>query len=182
MGDKNNLEKLKYPIGFFEKPTIISNELIIDWKNTIQIFPFELEKVVENLAFEKLNWVYRPNGWSIKQVIHHCADSHMNAFIRFKLALTEENPIIKPYEESKWANLADGNCDDISSSLSILKGVHQRWTMILNYMNENEFDRNYFHPESQKNYSLKEALGLYAWHCNHHLAHINQALKFKNQF
>jgi hypothetical protein len=181
--DKNNiLEKLKYPIGIFQKPAIISDELIYDWKNTIQNFPFELEKTIEKLGFEELNWTYRPNGWSIKQVIHHCADSHMNAFVRFKLALTEEHPAIKPYEEAKWANLPDGNSNDIASSILILKGVHQRWNIILNNLNENDFERSYFHPATQKNYSLKEVLGMYAWHCNHHLAHINQALKFENQF
>jgi hypothetical protein len=182
MKDKNNLEKLKYPIGIFQKPENITDDLINNWKKIIQNFPIELEKTVEKLDLEKLNWIYRPNGWSIKQVIHHCADSHINAFVRFKLALTEENPIIKPYEEAKWANLPDGNADDISSSISILKGVHHRWNLILNYMSKTDFERNYFHPATQKNFTLADALGLYVWHCNHHLAHINQALKFENKF
>ncbi len=177
-----DLEKLKYPIGIFRKPDHIATELIDDWKKIIQYFPTELEKTIEFLDLEKLNWIYRPYGWSIKQVIHHCADSHMNAFIRFKLTLTEENPIIKPYEEAKWAMLSDGNSDAISSSIFILKGVHLRWNLILNTMCANDFEKNYFHPENQKAFTLAEALGIYAWHCNHHLAHINQALYFKNQF
>ena len=177
-----NIEQLQFPIGKFEIQEEITSEVLQDWINTIQKFPNEVSKVIEKLSVEKLNLVYRTNGWNIKQVVHHCADSHSNAFIRFKLALTEENPTIKPYEEALWAELIDGIDDDISNSMLILKGMHHKWFLLMNSLNEKQWERTYFHPESKKTYVLKEVAGLYAWHCNHHLAHIKQALTLQNQF
>ncbi|MGK4566372.1 YfiT family bacillithiol transferase [Flavobacterium sp. 3HN19-14] len=118
----------------------------------------------------------------MKQVVHHCADSHMNCLVRFKLTLTEETPTIKPYDESKWATLKDSLNDDISDSLKIIEGIHAKWVILLKSMNEKQFSRRFFHPESQKTFALDEITGFYAWHCNHHLAHIEQALSHKNQF
>jgi hypothetical protein len=177
-----NLEQLKYPIGQFECPESISDIVLSSWISDIQQFPNQVMEVVDKLSIEELKLNYRPNGWNIKQVIHHCADSHSNAFIRFKLALTEENPNIKPYEEGLWAELIDGNDDDISHSLLILKGLHHKWILLLNSLNEKQWKRTYFHPESKKVYVLNEVAGLYAWHCKHHLAHIKQALEYKNKF
>lgn len=177
-----NIEQLKFPIGKFEIQEEITSEVLHDWIYTIQGFHNEVSKIVENLTFEELNLKYRPNGWNIKQVVHHCADSHCNAFIRFKLALTEENPTIKPYEEALWAELIDGIDDDISHSMLILKAMHHKWCLLMNSLNEKQWERTYFHPESKKTYVLKEVAGLYAWHCKHHLAHIKQALTKQNQF
>jgi DinB superfamily len=177
-----NLETLKFPIGHFTKPDIITENDIKNWMEVIEFFPAKIKNISYNLSIEELNWKYRPDGWTIKQVIHHSADSHINSFIRFKLAITEDNPTIKPYEEAKWAELIDGNCDAISSSLLILEGVHKRWSMLLKSFGELEFSKAFMHPESKKIYSLDEALGLYAWHCNHHLAHIEQALFYKGKF
>ena len=177
-----NLEQLKYPIGKFEKPAIISPELITKWIAVIEDFPVKIKSVTNSLSKEELRLKYRPNGWNIKQVVHHCADSHMNAFIRFKLALTEENPTIKPYNEALWANLTDGNNDDISSSLQIIEGIHTKWTMLLKSLQEDELNKTFHHPESNKKYILKEVIGIYAWHCNHHFAHIEQAIRLKEQF
>ena len=177
-----DIEKLKFPIGKFIKPEIISNQDVLTWIETIEMFPSKLKNMVSNLSVEKLNWKYRPDGWKIKQVIHHCADSHMNSFIRFKLALTEDNPTIKPYEEAKWATLIDGDYDDISASLIILQGVHARWTMLLKSFDASDLTKTFTHPESKKTYELKEVIGLYAWHCNHHFAHIEQALIHKGKF
>lgn len=182
MENTQTLETLKFPIGHFTKPNSITENDIQNWIETIALFPSKIKKITSYLSTEELNWCYRPEGWKIKQVIHHCADSHMNSFIRFKLALTEDNPIIKPYEEAKWATLADGDCDDISASLLIIEGVHARWTMLLESFDESHLTKTFTHPESKKTYELKEAIGLYAWHCNHHFAHIEQALIHKGKF
>ena len=177
----NNLETLKFPIGHFIKPDVITENDIKNWIETLEKFPSKLKNTVLNLSVEELSWKYRPEGWKIKQVIHHCADSHLNSFIRFKLALTEDNPTIKPYNEDKWATLIDGNCDDICASLLILEGIHAKWTVLLKSFDALEFTKTFVHPEGQKTVELKEVTGLYAWHCNHHFAHIEQALMFKGK-
>ena len=126
MENYKNLEKLKFPIGKFSKPDFISQNDLRNWISDLEIFPTNLMNLTQNLSIEKLNWIYRPDGWTIKQVIHHCADSHINSFVRFKLALTEDKPTIKPYFEERWACLADSKSMPIEPSLAILKGVHAR--------------------------------------------------------
>ena len=177
-----NPEALKFPIGEFQKTNSISENDIQNWIATIENFPKEIKKLTENLSVEKLNLKYRPNGWSVKQVVHHCADSHMNSFIRFKLALTEVNPTIKPYDESKWAELVDANEDNILDSILIIEGIHARWTKMLKSFNDTDLSKTFIHPENKKSYELREVIGLYAWHCNHHYAHIEQALSYKGNF
>jgi DinB superfamily len=182
MNNNLNIEKLKFPIGKFENPNSISKNDLDTWIKTIENFPSKVITRTASFPVTELNWIYRPNGWSIKQVVHHCADSHSNAFIRFKLALTEDVPTIKPYEEALWAALADGTSDDISYSLQIIAGVHARWVLLLKSLGEKELKRQFFHPANLKTSSLEETIGVYAWHCNHHFAHIEQALRFKGQF
>lgn len=177
-----NVEKLKYPIGHFIKPDIISETDIQIWIEIIANFPTKIKSLTQQLSKDELNLKYRPDGWTIKQVVHHCADSHINSFIRFKLALTEDNPIIKPYEENLWATLADGNSNDLSNSIAIITGIHNKWAFLLTTFSDKEFSKTFFHPASNKTYVLNEALGLYAWHCNHHEAHIKQAIFYKGQF
>ena len=177
-----NEELLKYPIGKFIKPETISENQLKSWISEIENFPNRIKILTENLSIENISWEYRKTGWSIKQVVHHCADSHMNSFIRFKLALTEENPTIKPYEEHLWAALDDGIDNDINPSLSIIENVHKRWVLLLKSLTLKQFGRTFYHPESKQKVTLKEATGLYAWHCNHHLAHIKQALLTKTIF
>lgn len=177
-----NLEKLKYPIGKFQKPDSISENDLKTWIAIIENFPIKIKNLTEKFSVEELNWVYRPNGWSIKQVVHHCADSHMNSFIRFKLALTEDTPTIKPYEEAEWAELTDGNSDTIFPSIQIIEGVHARWTLLLKSFGEKELKRKFIHPANNKTSCLDEVIGIYAWHCNHHLAHIEQAILHKGKF
>lgn len=181
---KNNLdlEKLKFPIGKCPKTDSISKNDLEIWIATLENFPTKIKTLTSTLSDEELNWIYRPKGWCIKQVVHHCADSHMNSFIRFKLTLTEDVPTIKPYEEALWAELADGNSNDISSSLQIIQGVHARWVLLLKSLGSTELKRQFFHPENLKISSLEETIGVYAWHGNHHLAHIEQALLHKGQF
>lgn len=176
------LEQLKYPIGKFIVPTEINNNHIQEWKTTIKTLPEDLEKLVQHLSIEELNWIYRPEGWSVKQVVHHLADSHMNSFIRFKLTLTENVPAIRPYEEQLWATTPDGKNDAITASLQILNGVHERWGFLLDHLSEDDLALLYFHPQHQRLYSLKEAIGIYDWHSRHHLAHIQQALHHKGHF
>lgn len=176
------LEKLKFPIGKFQKPDSISDNDLKTWISTIENFPSKIKKLTETLSVEELNWMYRPKGWSIKQVVHHCADSHINSFIRFKLALTEDIPTIKPYEEALWAELADANSNNISPSIQIIEGVHSRWVLLLKNFGEEELEKKFIHPANKKTSCLDEIIGVYAWHCNHHLAHIEQALAYKGQF
>jgi len=182
MENNFNLEKLKFPTGKFKKPDSITENDLKNWITTIENFPSRIKKLTSTLSFEELNWVYRPKGWNIKQVVHHCADSHMNSFIRFKLALTEDVPAIKPYEEQLWAEIADGNSNDILPSIQILEGVHTRWVLLLKSLGLTELKRQFFHPANLKTASLEETIGVYAWHCNHHLVHIEQALLHKGQF
>ncbi|MGZ5245117.1 MAG: YfiT family bacillithiol transferase [Bacteroidia bacterium] len=177
-----DLETLKYPIGKYKKPNEVSDEELQEYIGVITNFPQELAKEAEALTEEDLALNYRPGSWNIKQVIHHCADSHMNAFIRYKLALTEENPTIKPYKEELWAELMDTKKADVKVSLQIIDGLHMRWAILLNSLEPVEFDRTYYHPEKHSEIALWEATALYAWHCKHHLAHIQQAKKWRNNF
>lgn len=181
---KSNLdiEKLKFPIGKCPNIDTVSQKELENWLAIIEVFPSKIKKLTYSLSVEELNWTYRPKGWSIKQVVHHCADSHMNSFIRFKLALTEDIPTIKPYEEQLWADLPDGNSSDISSSLQMIEGIHMRWTLLLKNLSTTDYKRQFFHPANNKISTLEETVGVYAWHCNHHLAHIEQALLHKGQF
>lgn len=177
-----DIEKLKYPIGKFQKPNSISKEDLKTWIEAIENFPAKIRKLTATLSVQELNWVYRPKGWCIKQVVHHCADSHMNSIIRFKLALTEENPTIKPYQEELWAELVDGNSNAIFHSLQLIESVHNRWVLLLKSFEKAELERQYTHPATNKTSCLDEIIGMYAWHCDHHLAHIEQALAHKGQF
>ena len=176
------LFNLKFPIGEFKAPEIITSNQIETWISDIEGFPKEIESITKNLSDKELNWIYRPDGWNIKQVVHHCADSHMNSIIRFKLALTEDSPTIRPYFEDRWAMLVDNNDNDLSSTLSLLKGLHAKLGKLLRSISENELPREFIHPEYGKRFRLDETIGVYAWHGNHHLAHIKQALKYKGEF
>lgn len=169
-----DIEKLKYPIGGFSWPKQIAESELNQWISEIEAFPSLLSKEVDGLPSAKLDWRYRPDGWTIRQVIHHCADSHFNSFVRFKLALTEDNPTIKPYEEALWAKLPD-SLGAIDTSLSILDGLHKRWCLLLRSLDKKSLEATYFHPEQQASRQLDETIALYAWHCNHHLAHVRQA-------
>lgn len=178
---EQNLYKLRYPIGEFIKPETITSQHIKDWIIDIEAFPNAIIEVTKNLNKTQLNYKYRPKGWTIKQVVHHCADSHINSLLRFKLALTEDEPTIKPYFEERFAELIDYT-QPIDATLLILKGIHKKLGIILRNLNQDELQRQFIHPEHGKRFSLKETIGVYAWHSNHHLAHIKQALKFNGEF
>lgn len=180
--DHPQLQQLKYPIGTFQRPGHITADQITHWIETIEQFPELLKKEIQGLDPQQLQWRYRPDGWSIRQLVHHCADSHMNALIRFKLALTEENPTIRPYNESAWSKLPDGNEAPIELSETLLTSLHARLAILLKHLSPEDFERTFFHPEYQKSFRLDVNLALYAWHCEHHLAHIRQAKQFQGKY
>ena len=161
----------RYPIGKYE-PKAFSNELKEQWLLDIKFLPEELELAVNNLDEFQLDTPYREGGWQVKQLIHHMADSHMNAYIRFKLGLTEDKPTIKPYDEKLWANTADNETVPVNVSLTLLHALHQRWYATIKDLTEDQFERTVVHPEHGRVMSLWFLLGLYAWHGKHHVAHI----------
>ena len=169
-----NIEQLKYPIGKFTLPNNPTNKLRSQWLADLATLPGRLESAVSTLSDEQLDTQYRPDGWAIRQVVHHLADSHLNAFCRIKLTLTEDSPTIKPYDEATWAKMDDNSKMPIHSSLSILRGLHERMVFVLKNMTTEDRAKFYFHPEYDgRKYPLEEVMALYAWHSSHHLAHIN---------
>ncbi len=174
MDKRLDLDKLKYPIGKFTAPEELSREELNRCISDICLLPEKIITSMDNLDEDLLDVAYRPDGWTRRQVVHHLADSHMNAYVRFKLALTEDNPTIKPYGQDAWAELQDSVNYPIEASLKIIDGVHSRWGHLLDSMLEADFKRTFFHPESKKLYTLEYTTALYAWHGNHHLAQISQ--------
>lgn len=177
--ETQNLDQLRYPIGKYNAPQKIKKSEVKRWIKEIDKLPKKLKDAVKNLSDEQLDTPYRQGGWTIRQVIHHLADSHMNSYTRLKLALTEENPTIKPYEQAKWAELTDGKTLPIKFSVDLLKNLHKRWVTILKTLDKDQLKRTFFHPDKQRNIPLDEFIGLYAWHSNHHLAHIENLKKTK---
>jgi DinB superfamily len=165
------MEALRYPIGKYT-PQPFSDKQLQDWLIDVTFLPQQLEIAVLNLDEGQLNTPYRPEGWTVKQLVHHVADSHMNAYIRFKLGLTEGNPTIKPYDEGAWANLRDTQNLPINISLTLLHALHLRWVEVLKGISAEEWNRTVYHPENKKVITLWDLLGMYAWHSRHHVAHI----------
>jgi DinB superfamily len=161
---------LRYPIGKYE-PLAFSAQQLQSWIADIQHLPQLLENAILNLDAAQLATPYREGGWMIQQVVHHVADSHINAIIRFKLALTEDNPTIKPYDEKEWAKLADNDLP-VNISLTLLHAVHARWHKILVSMQQNDWNKTLVHPQHGQQFNLWYMLGNYAWHGRHHVAHI----------
>lgn len=170
------MEDLKYPIGKYI-PQPFSAELRRAWLSDIEALPKALEYAIINLDAVQLEEPYRPGGWNSLQVVHHVADSHMNAYIRFKLGLTEVHPAIKPYDEAKWAEMNDVKHIPINVSCTLLFALHTRWLSVLQNINEEEWNLTVYHTEYKKDMSLWYLLGMYAWHGKHHTAHINQLRK-----
>jgi hypothetical protein len=160
-----------YPIGKFVKPAQMDAAQLSEWINDIAQLPQLLRHALANLTPEQLEQPYRTGGWTRRQVAHHVADSHLNAYTRFKLALTETNPTIRPYEEAEWAKLADSALP-VEVSLRLLEALHERWTVLLHSITQADFDRTFLHPATQMTWTLRHATGMYAWHGRHHTAHI----------
>jgi len=161
----------KYPIGKYEAQPFSESQKK-KWIADIQFLPNELEQAIENLDEAQLQTPYRDGGWTMHQLVHHLADSHMNSFIRFKLALTEDNPTIKPYEENAWSEMADVTKEPINVSITLLYALHKRWLTLLQNMSDADFEKTLFNPQRRGQLTLWEMLGIYAWHGKHHVEHI----------
>jgi hypothetical protein len=174
------LEQLKYPIGHFVKPATINPLLVKDWIAQIESLPVNLSDLVIPLSKEQLDTPYRPGGWTVRQVVHHLADSHHHSYIRFKWALTEDRPVIKPYLEKEWAMLFDAVSAPIDLSLKHLEAVHAKLVYLLKGLSEEDLMKTFIHPVGNSETTLKENIGRYAWHGNHHFAHIKSLLELSN--
>jgi uncharacterized damage-inducible protein DinB len=162
---------LRYPIGPFQYDGPLTDEQRQHLIDHIEAAPGKLRAAVEGLSLEQLNTPYRPGGWTVRQVVHHLPDSHLNSYIRFRLALTEDEPTIKPYFEDRWAELDDARHAPIDISLALLEALHRRWILLLRSLSERDFARTFLHPELGV-VSLEKNVSLYAWHGRHHVAHI----------
>ncbi len=168
---------LRYPVGKFSWDAPISEADHSKFIAAIAETPAALRSAVKGLSREQLDTRYRPGGWTVRQVIHHVPDSHMNAYTRFKLALTEDVPTIRTYEEAAWAELPDSQNVPIEVSLDLLDALHLRWLALLRSMDQAAFRRELRHPEHGRVLTLEQMLGLYAWHGRHHVAHITSLRK-----
>jgi hypothetical protein len=172
----DDLEKLRYPVGRLERAaTPLDRETRERHLQTIEQLPSRMRALVSGLADAQLETPYRPGGWTIRQVVHHVPDSHMNAYIRMKLAVTEDAPAIRTYEEQLWAELPDGKSAPVEMSLALLDALHRRWITFLRALSDTQLQRTFVHPEWGR-VPIDEAIVMYAWHSRHHTAHIEQAL------
>lgn len=176
----DKLEHIKYPIGKFQDSPKITDQDIDRYIRTLKEFPARLKNLVGSWTHEQLDSQYREGGWTIRQLVNHLSDSHMNSFIRFKLALTEDSPTVKTWDQVQWAELQDSFNMDIKAALQILKGLHKRWVFELRSLTNREFESTFYHPEQNRTITLRESLAFYAWHCEHHLAHIESLKKENN--
>lgn len=174
------LENLKYPIGKFSCPEIIKPAHLSDWIQTLEDFPKNLAHLVHHLSDEQLDTPYREGGWTVRQVVHHVSDSHHHSYIRFKWALTEDKPVIKYYYEQSWAELPDAKHAPIQMSLDHLSAVHYKLVYLLKILSDDDLNKSFIHPEHNEEVELKKNIGIYAWHSNHHYAHIKNLLERKD--
>lgn len=173
-----DMTDFRYPIGRFEKPEFLSEAERSSAIRAIADTPARLRAAVEGLDPSQLDSPYRDGGWTVRQLVHHVPDSHLNAYIRFKLALTEDSPTIKPYDENAWAQLPDTITTPVETSLTMMDVLHERWTNVLRAMKASDFGRKLMHPERGP-LTLDQMLAMYAWHGRHHVAHIT-ALRERN--
>ena len=171
---ENNLEHLQYPVGRYQKPEGYTPGLKKEWIAVLQALPSWMDACIENLDEHQLEIPYRAGGWNIRQVVHHVADSHMNAYIRLRLALTEDNPTVKPYIESAWAELPDVATVPVNVSVTMLHAMHRRIVALLQAIAPEDWERTYYHPEHKRDFPLWEVVAMYAWHSRHHTEHIMQ--------
>jgi hypothetical protein len=170
---------VRYPIGKYE-PQPFSEKQKQAWLQDLRFLPQLLENAVLNLDEAQLHTPYRTEGWTLQQLVHHIADSHMNAYCRFKLALTENNPTIRTYEEKAWAELNDVKKLPINISLTLLHALHARWHEAVRNLDDQHWERTVFHPVQEKTITLWHLLGMYAWHGKHHVAHITSLRERNN--
>lgn len=165
------MEDLRFPIGKFYFNSETGGDQRGEIINQMKETPAKLREAVHGLTSEQLHTPYRPEGWTVVQVVHHLPDSHMNSYIRFKLALTEDSPVIKPYDENRWADFRDAKSEPIEVSLALMDSLHHRWTDLLESMDDTDFERKLVHPAIGP-LTLNRLAALYAWHGRHHVAHI----------
>jgi DinB superfamily len=171
-----DLDQLRYPVGRFERlKAPLDRATRVTHIDTIEQTPATFRALTKGRTDGELETLYRPQGWTVRQVVHHVSDSHMNAYIRMKFAVTEDSPSIKAYDEAKWAELPEAKTGPIEMSLALLDALHRRWVTFLRALTDADFAKAYLHPELGR-VPLDEALALYAWHCRHHGAHIRQGL------
>ena len=172
-----NLQRpdLRYPIGEFSLPDPVARDQVDAWIDDIAALPADLRRTVTPLTDAQLDTPYRPDGWTVRQVVHHLPDSHMNSLVRFKWALTEDRPTIKAYDEKGWAALPDSR-GPIAGSLDLLDALHRRWVSLLRGLSRVQLQREFVHPESGPA-TLAVTVGSYAWHGRHHLAHIERLME-----
>lgn len=166
------MKKLQYPIGTFKSPAVISEIHIKEWIQDLEFFPGRLSNIIENLSDEQLETPYRPDGWTVRQLVHHIADSHHHSYTRFKWALAENVPIIKVYEEKDWSNFVDARTAPVQLSLVYIKALHAKLVYLLKGLSNADLKKTFIHPEGNITVTVAENIGKYAWHGNHHLAHI----------
>ncbi len=172
MTETGTAEDLRYPIGRFRFEEGAGTTGRQQWIAQIAAAPANLRSAVTHLTPSQLDTPYREKGWTVRQVVHHLPDSHLNAYTRIKLALTEDQPTIKPYEEARWAELPDARSGDIEPSLQLLEFLHQRWLLLLRQLQPSDFERRFRHPEHGRIFQINEVIAMYAWHGRHHVAHI----------
>lgn len=170
------MEDLRFPIGKFNYEGAITEEQKQSMLNDIAETPANLRKAIRGLSDAQLDTEYRPGGWTVRQVVHHLPDSHMNSYVRFKLALTEDEPTVKTYAEDRWAQLADTAATPVEISLTLLDSLHDRWVRLLRSLTPEQWKRTLRHPEFGP-MSLEKTLAMYAWHGKHHVAHITELRK-----
>jgi len=167
----------RYPVGKFIIPKNIDTRQVNKWITGIVQLPNQLELVLQDISAKQLDTPYRENGWTARQVVHHLADSHLNSYIRFKWALTEPEPVIKAYDEQKWAEELDAKEMDIRPSLELIKSLHQRWSHMLSGLSKKQLTRGFIHPSNNIRWVLNWTVGMYAWHGVHHLEHVKLSKK-----
>lgn len=172
----SSIDSLRYPIGKYQSKNNHSADELKDYIQDISHLPVLLRKAIKDLGEAELETPYRPGGWTVRQTVNHVADSHINSYVRFHLALTEEKPVIKPYEEHLWAELEDGKHAPVEMSCLLLEALHLRWVMLLESLTPEQWQRTFVHPQSGE-VTLSNAVGLYAWHGKHHVAHITELRK-----
>ena len=166
-----NDEVLRYPTGKFSPQDAYTRQELDHCIQRIELLPSKIEALINNFSTRELDTFYREGGWTARQVLHHVSDSHMNAYIRFKWALTEDTPVIKAYNEKLWAETPEVKLDPWLS-LNLLKALHEKWVALMKSMSAADLQREYIHPETKKNVRLDRLIAMYAWHGDHHLAHL----------
>src|SRR5262245_3238228 len=176
MSTMNDLDKIRFPAGDFVIDPEVTREKRKQWIEQMAEMPAKLRTAPAGLNEEQINTRYRKGGWTLRQVVHHLADAHLNGFTRFKLALTEEQPLIKTYEENLWAETSDGRDAQVELSLKLLEALHERWIILLESLSENDFIKAFSHPERGL-MTIDKSIQLYAWHGIHHTTHITELRK-----